>query len=165
MSVLVAVSASVASARQALHARRPRRGRARHTAGALLQGGVEADADGRRASHRLRFDALESGAGTEGVWPELQGAPAHRRRRQRAQSDSLWTGMCTTPCAVAFRHKTKFADLTGLARIRWNTKVSGFHQIRPIVKLADGTWLVGDRTDAPCATGCSPSSHSATSAG
>jgi len=59
----------------------------------------------------------------------------------------LWTGMCTTPCAVAFRHKEKFADLSGLARLRWNTKVSGFHQIRPIVKLADGTWLVGDYTD------------------
>src|SRR6188508_2551811 len=59
----------------------------------------------------------------------------------------VWTGMCTTPCAVAFRHKTAYADLTGLARLRWNTKVSGFHQIRPIVKLADGTWLVGDYTD------------------
>jgi hypothetical protein len=51
----------------------------------------------------------------------------------------VWTGMCTTPCAVALRHKSSFADLTGLGRIRWNTKVSGFHQIRPIVKLADGT--------------------------
>jgi hypothetical protein len=59
----------------------------------------------------------------------------------------IWTGMCTTPCAVALRHKTQMADLTGLARMRWNTKVSGFHQIRPIVKLADGTWLVGDHTD------------------
>ena len=59
----------------------------------------------------------------------------------------IWTGMCTTPCAVAFKHKTNYADLTGLARLRWNTKVSGFHQIRPIVKLADGTWLVGDHTD------------------
>jgi hypothetical protein len=59
----------------------------------------------------------------------------------------VWTGLCTSPCAVAFRHKTNAADLTGLARIRWNTKTSGFHQIRPIVKLADGTWLVGDRTD------------------
>jgi hypothetical protein len=56
-----------------------------------------------------------------------------------------WTGMCTTPCALAFRHRTSYADLTGLARIRWNTKTSGFHQIRPIVKLADGTWLVGDQ--------------------
>ena len=59
----------------------------------------------------------------------------------------VWTGMCTTPCAVAFKHKTAYADLSGLARLRWNTKVSGFHQIRPIVKLADGTWLVGDHTD------------------
>jgi len=59
----------------------------------------------------------------------------------------LWTGMCTTPCAVALRDKNNYGDLTGLARIRWVTKVSGFHQVRPIVKLADGTWLVGDHTD------------------
>jgi hypothetical protein len=59
----------------------------------------------------------------------------------------VWTGMCTSPCAVAFREKTQFADLTGLARIRWNTKMSGFHQVRPIVKLADGTWLIGDHAD------------------
>src|SRR5262245_1784383 len=59
----------------------------------------------------------------------------------------LWTGMCTTPCAVALREKNNYADLSGLARIRWVTKVSGFHQVRPIVKLADGTWLVGDHAD------------------
>jgi len=59
----------------------------------------------------------------------------------------VWTGLCTTPCGLAFRHKANYADLTGLARIRWTTKTSGFHEIRPIVKLADGTWLVGDRTD------------------
>jgi hypothetical protein len=59
----------------------------------------------------------------------------------------VWTGLCSTPCAVAFRDKNNFADLSGLSRIKWVTKVSGFHQIRPIVKLADGTWLVGDHTD------------------
>ena len=53
----------------------------------------------------------------------------------------------TSPCALALRDKTNFADLTGLARIRWTTKMSGFHQVRPIVKIADGTWLVGDRAD------------------
>jgi hypothetical protein len=58
-----------------------------------------------------------------------------------------WTGLCEKPCAMAFRDKKNFADLTGLARIRWVTKMSGFHQIRPIVKLADGTWLVGDHAD------------------
>lgn len=57
----------------------------------------------------------------------------------------VWTGLCTSPCALAFREKSNFADLTGLARIRWNTKMSGFHQVRPIVKLPDGAWYVGDR--------------------
>src|SRR6185295_504626 len=59
----------------------------------------------------------------------------------------VWTGTCAGPCAVALRDKTNFADLSGLARIRWNTKTSGFHQVRPIVKLADGTWLIGDHAD------------------
>ncbi len=57
----------------------------------------------------------------------------------------VWTGLCTSPCAVALRDKTRLANLSGLARIRWNTKMSGFHQVRPIVKLSDGTWLIGDR--------------------
>jgi hypothetical protein len=59
----------------------------------------------------------------------------------------VWTGMCTSPCAVGLREKNNFADLTGLARIRWNTKMSGFHQVRPIVKLSDGSWYIGDRAD------------------
>ena len=59
----------------------------------------------------------------------------------------VWTGLCTSPCAAAFRHKTNFADLTGLGRIHWNTKMSGFHQVRPMVKLADGVYYVADRAD------------------
>lgn len=59
----------------------------------------------------------------------------------------VWLGMCTSPCALGLREKNNFADLTGLARIRWNTKMSGFHQVRPTIKLADGTWLVGDHAD------------------
>ncbi len=59
----------------------------------------------------------------------------------------VWLGLCTTPCGLALRHSQDLADLTGLARIRWTTKMSGYHHIRPIVKLADGTWLVGDRAD------------------
>ncbi len=60
----------------------------------------------------------------------------------------LWTGLCPAGCVVAFRHKESYADLTGKARVRWYTKTSGFHEIRPVVKLADGTWLVGDHADA-----------------
>jgi hypothetical protein len=58
----------------------------------------------------------------------------------------LWTGMCPSACAMTLRDKTNFADLTGLARIKWLTKVSGFHVVRPVVRLADGTMLVGDHT-------------------
>ena len=60
----------------------------------------------------------------------------------------VWTGLCTSPCALALKDKGHFVDLTGLGRIRWNTKTSGFHEIRPIVKLADGTWYVADHADA-----------------
>jgi len=28
--------------------------------------------------------------------------------------------------------------------MRWVTRTSGFHVVRPLVKLANGTWLVGD---------------------
>src|SRR5262249_13352214 len=59
----------------------------------------------------------------------------------------LWTGMCTTPCAFTLRDKGNFADLTGLARVKMLTKTSGFHKVSPIVKLADGTMLIGDRFD------------------
>jgi hypothetical protein len=59
----------------------------------------------------------------------------------------LWTGLCEQVCAAALRDKDNYVDLSGLAMIRWVTKVSGFHQIHPILKLADGTWLVGDHAD------------------
>jgi hypothetical protein len=56
----------------------------------------------------------------------------------------IWTGVCEGPCAFTFRHKTKLADFTGLARVKANIKTSGFHQVRPLVKLANGTYLVAD---------------------
>jgi hypothetical protein len=59
----------------------------------------------------------------------------------------LWTGLCTSPCAATLRDKSNYLDLTGLGRIRWVTKASGFHTVRPVVKLADGTMLVGDHQD------------------
>src|SRR5579871_2500748 len=56
----------------------------------------------------------------------------------------LWTGLCTTVCSATLRDKNNYADMTGLAKIRWVTKVSGFHKVHPILKLADGSWLAGD---------------------
>jgi hypothetical protein len=60
----------------------------------------------------------------------------------------VMTLLCTTNCAVTLRDKNNDVDLTKLATIRWRTKISGFHQLYPILKLADGTWLVGDHTTA-----------------
>jgi hypothetical protein len=57
---------------------------------------------------------------------------------------NLWTGVCQTAVAATLRHRESFVNLTGAARIRWVTRTSGFHVVRPVVKLADGTWLVGD---------------------
>ena len=61
----------------------------------------------------------------------------------------LFTGTCSRPCALTLRHRTQYVDLSGFgSKIRWYVKVSGFHQVRPVLKLADGTYLVGDHTDA-----------------
>ena len=65
---------------------------------------------------------------------------------------NLWTGACTTPVAVTLKDRTNYVDLTGLARIRWVTRVSGFHVVRPVIRLADGTYLVGDYGEGAAAS-------------
>lgn len=95
--------------------------------------------------------ATDASVGNPNLQLTLHGHGQDIQINGRAGNDSnpihLWTGTSTSPVAVSLREKNSYADLTGLARIRWNTKMSGFHQIRPIVKLADGTWLIGDRAD------------------
>ncbi|MEO8097517.1 MAG: hypothetical protein ABI811_07425 [Acidobacteriota bacterium] len=56
----------------------------------------------------------------------------------------MWTGTCEMACMATFRHKTNFANLTGLARMKINIKTSGFHQVRPVIKTEEGMWLVGN---------------------
>jgi len=57
---------------------------------------------------------------------------------------SIWTGETTGPFAVTFRSKTNSFDLSGGSKIRWATKTSGFHVVRPVIKLTDGSMYVGD---------------------
>ena len=56
----------------------------------------------------------------------------------------VWTGTAEGPFAITFRMKNSNLDLTGLANIRWFTKTSGFHVVRPVVKLANGTLMAGN---------------------
>jgi hypothetical protein len=53
--------------------------------------------------------------------------------------------MTTSPVAVTLRDKASFMDLTGLARLRWMVRTQALHTVYPVVKLADGTLLAGNR--------------------
>ena len=55
------------------------------------------------------------------------------------------TLLCTWNCAITLRDKNNDVDLSGVATLRWRTRISGFHYLHPIIKLADGTWLIGDK--------------------
>ena len=59
---------------------------------------------------------------------------------------SVWSGEAEGPFAITFMKKDHYVDLTGLAKMQWTVKTSGFHVVRPVVKLADGTLLVGDHS-------------------
>jgi hypothetical protein len=69
---------------------------------------------------------------------------AHHEGEPKDDPIFLWTGFAPSSWAVAFKEKNSYVDLTGLAKIRWRTQQTGFHELRPILKLANGTWLVGD---------------------
>lgn len=59
----------------------------------------------------------------------------------------IWSGTAVGNWAVTLRHRSAFADLTGLAKIRWRSKQAGFRQLRIVLKPASGQWLVSDTAD------------------
>lgn len=63
----------------------------------------------------------------------------------------VWSGLAEGNWAVSLRHKSQDVDLTGLAKIRWRAKQIGFRELRVILKLAGGTWLVSDASDGASA--------------
>ena len=99
---------------------------------------------------------------SHGAWPATAEPPANPQLDLRLYGPSrdliqlsgilksdtnplnLWTGHATSPMAATLRDRDQFVDLTGRARIRWVTRTSGFHTVRPLIKLADGNWFVGD---------------------
>lgn len=81
--------------------------------------------------------------------------PARVTSGQPGDPPNLWTGVCMTPVAVTLRDRDNYVDLRGLAKIRWVTRVSGFHVIRPVIRLADGTWLVGEYAEGAFASNSS----------
>jgi hypothetical protein len=55
-----------------------------------------------------------------------------------------WSGECEGPFAITFRSKGNYVDLTGASHIHFVARTSGFHAVQPVVKLADGTMLIGE---------------------
>ena len=48
-------------------------------------------------------------------------------------------------CAITLRDRNNDVDLSGVASVKWRTRVSGLHCLHPVLKLASGQWLVGDK--------------------
>jgi hypothetical protein len=61
----------------------------------------------------------------------------------------IWSGEAEGNWAVSLRHKNSSVDLTGLAKIQWRTKQAGYRQLRIILKLVGGPWLISDQYDGP----------------
>ena len=59
----------------------------------------------------------------------------------------IWSGDADGTWAVSLRHNKSQIDLTGQAKIRWRAKQSGYRQLRIVLKLADGKWIVSDQFD------------------
>jgi hypothetical protein len=57
----------------------------------------------------------------------------------------LWNGMTASPAAVTLRDRSNYVDLTDAARLRWTLRTNAIHLLHPVVKLADGRLIVGDR--------------------
>lgn len=68
------------------------------------------------------------------------------RAATHEQRTDLWNGMTSSPTAVTLRDKRNLLDLTDAARLRWIVRTNAIHALNPVVKLADGRLIVGDRT-------------------
>jgi len=71
-------------------------------------------------------------------------APVIRAAEHEGRID-LWNGMASSPVAVTLRDRRNYVDLTGAARLRWIVRTNAIHTLHPVVKLADGRLIVGDR--------------------
>lgn len=60
-------------------------------------------------------------------------------------------GYCDRPCGFTVSDQNSYFDLRGNANIQFTAIVSGFHCVRPLIRLADGTLLIGDQAEGSTA--------------
>lgn len=56
----------------------------------------------------------------------------------------IWSGNCEGNWAMALSWREKFIDLSEGSKIRWRSRQSGFRQLRVVMELADGNWIVSE---------------------
>jgi hypothetical protein len=59
----------------------------------------------------------------------------------------IWSGLCLGNWAVTLKNTKSYVDLSCYGKILWRSKQSGIRCLHVVLKLADGTWLVGSHGD------------------
>ena len=59
----------------------------------------------------------------------------------------VFSGVAEGSWAVMLKDKNNYLDLRDTARLHWRVRSRSLHQLRPVVKLADGTMWVADYTE------------------
>ena len=59
----------------------------------------------------------------------------------------VFSGVAEGSWAVMLKEKNNFLDLGNTARLRWRVRARSLHQLRPVVKLVDGTMWAADYTE------------------
>ena len=100
---------------------------------------------GEQTDENMRF--VPAVGTTPNLEAKLYGADAKVvRAAVHEERIDLWNGMTTSPVAVTLRDRRNFVDLTDPARLRWILRTNAIHTLNPVVRLADGRLIVGDRT-------------------
>jgi hypothetical protein len=78
------------------------------------------------------------------------GCDSIRKSHHSTPSDDpyyIWSGLCTGNWAVTLKNSGSYVDLSNYGKILWRSKQSGIRCLHPVLKLADGSWLVGSQGD------------------
>jgi hypothetical protein len=102
-----------------------------------------------QADTKIRYIPVQSNIADPNVEMKMYGAAAQILTTgapgSKVRPYGVWSGTAQEPFAITFKHKNGTPmDLTGLAYVRWDVKTSGFHEVRPVIRVAGGPLLVAD---------------------
>jgi hypothetical protein len=78
------------------------------------------------------------------------GCDSIKKSHHEAPSDDpyyIWSGLCLGNWVVTLKNTKSYVDLSSFGKILWRSKQSGLRCLHIVLKLADGTWLVGSQGD------------------